>query len=84
MRLNCLLADPDNLVLYQEYVKHRFGRNVEPIPELNIEEVEPWRKKFYAMCYNSTKPARLKRQVAIRECDVWYYVSQGVFRTLAS
>ncbi|BFZ04496.1 hypothetical protein BsWGS_07535 [Bradybaena similaris] len=54
--------DPDNLVLYQEYVKHRFGRNVEPIPELNIEEVEPWRKKFYAMCFNSTKPARLKRQ----------------------
>ncbi|CAG5121459.1 unnamed protein product [Candidula unifasciata] len=55
--------DPDNLVLYQEYVKHRFGRNVEPIPELNVDEVEPWRKKFYAMCYNSTKPARLKRQM---------------------
>uniref|UniRef100_A0A0B6XY49 Prolyl 4-hydroxylase alpha subunit domain-containing protein n=1 Tax=Arion vulgaris TaxID=1028688 RepID=A0A0B6XY49_9EUPU len=56
--------DPDNLILYQEYVKHRFGRNVEALYELQIHDIEPWRKKFYNMCLNSTNTTLLSQQRA--------------------
>ncbi|XP_012937298.1 prolyl 4-hydroxylase subunit alpha-1 [Aplysia californica] len=46
--------DPDNIELYRDYVKHRSGRNVTPMPEMETEKVEDWRKKYFEMCKNST------------------------------
>ncbi|CAL1534405.1 unnamed protein product [Lymnaea stagnalis] len=44
--------DPENPGVYQGYVKHRFGRNVELLTVLDREKVEPWRKKFFDRCAN--------------------------------
>ncbi|KAH9502438.1 hypothetical protein Btru_075681 [Bulinus truncatus] len=54
--------DPDNAVLYQDYMKHRFARNVEPIMELKREKVEPWRKTFFDTCHNTTNTTWLQEQ----------------------
>ena len=47
------LTEPDDHDLYKEYVSHRFGRNVDRLDELDVENVEPWRKKFFGLCRKS-------------------------------
>jgi len=45
--------EPDDQDLYKEYVSHRFGRNVNRLDELDVENVEPWRKRFFGLCRKS-------------------------------
>ncbi|XP_059143097.1 uncharacterized protein LOC131930574 isoform X2 [Physella acuta] len=54
--------DPENPVAHQEFVRHRFGRNVELVADLNRDKVEPWRKKYFDMCQNSTNITWLQEQ----------------------
>lgn len=49
--------DPENPGVYQDYVKHRFGRNVRLLTVLDREKVEPWRKKFFDRCENVSSSA---------------------------
>ena len=52
-RCPLMSPDPDNNDLYQEYVAHRFGRNVDTLDELDVDAIEPWRKKFFTLCRKS-------------------------------
>ncbi|XP_055862439.1 prolyl 4-hydroxylase subunit alpha-3-like [Biomphalaria glabrata] len=54
--------EPDNRELYSEYMSYRFARNVKPIPELNRDKVEPWRKTFFDTCQNTVNATWLEEQ----------------------